>query len=192
MRLIVGISGATGVIYGIKILEELKNKGVESHLVISKWGQKTIGVETDYTLGQVENLASVIHDEENLGAAISSGSFKCDGMIIAPCSMKTLAGIASGYADGLLIRAADVTIKEKRKLVLMVRESPLNSIHLENMLKLSRLGVLIMPPVPALYTKPASLGEVIEQTVGRVLDQFGVEIDSLKRWGDKELGTWLE
>ncbi|WP_422447698.1 UbiX family flavin prenyltransferase [Thermoanaerobacterium sp. DL9XJH110] len=183
MILTVAITGASGSIYGIRILEELNKKGVSSHLVISKWGKETIKTETNYTVEEVEALADFVYEEDDLAAPISSGSFKCDGMIVAPCSMKTLSGIAHGYTEDLIIRAADVTIKEKRKLILMVRETPLNPMHLENMLKLSQIGVTIMPPVPAFYTKPETLDDVINQTVGRVLDQFGIEIDNLKRWG---------
>jgi len=183
LKLIIGITGASGVIYGIRILEELKKSGVETHLVISRWGRAAIVQETDYSVEKVASLASFSYDEEDLAAGISSGSFKSDGMIVAPCSMKTLAGIACGYADDLITRAADVAIKEGRKLVLMPRETPLSAIHLENMLKLSRIGVVIMPPVPAFYTNPRNLEEVINQTVGRALDQFGIEIEGYRRWG---------
>lgn len=182
MILTVAITGASGAIYGIRILEELNTNAVESHLVISRWGKETIKTETDYTVEEVESLADYVYDEEDMAAPISSGSFKCEGMIVAPCSMKTLSGIAHGYAEDLIIRAADVTIKEKRKLILMVRETPLNAIHLENMLRLSQIGVTIMPPVPAFYTKPKTLDDVINQTVGRALDQFGIETSSFKRW----------
>lgn len=184
LKLVIAITGASGAIYGIRILEELKKKNVESHLIISKWGGVTIEKETDYAIEEVKALAARAYDENDMAAPISSGSFKCDGMIVAPCSMKTLSGIAHGYTEDLIIRAADVTIKEKRKLILMVRETPLNPMHLENMLKLSRIGVTIMPPVPAFYTKPETFDDVINQTVGRVLDQFGIEIDNMKRWGN--------
>jgi len=183
MKIIVAITGASGAIYGIRMLEELNRNGVETHLIISKWGKVTIEKETRYSLEEVKALADFVYDEDDLSAAVSSGSFKCGGMIVAPCSMKTLSGIANGYTEDLVIRAADVSIKENRKLILMVRETPLNPIHLENMLKLSRIGVTIMPPVPAFYTKPEKLEDIINQTVGRVLDQFGVEISSFKRWG---------
>lgn len=183
MNIILAITGASGAIYGIRILEELKKKGVTSHLIISRWGKETIKTETDYTIEEVESLADLVYDEDNMAAAVSSGSFKCDGMIVAPCSMKTLSGIAHGYTEDLITRAGDVTIKERRKLILMVRETPLNPMHLENMLKLSQIGVTIMPPVPVFYTKPQTLDDVINQTVGRVLDQFGIEIGSMKRWG---------
>jgi len=182
MRLIVAITGATGAIYGIEILRELKKQNIESHLIISKWARVTIELETDYSVEEIVNMADFHYDEDNLAAAISSGSFQCDGMIVAPCSMKTLAGIAHGFTDDLIIRAADVSIKEKRKLVLMVRETPLNPIHLENMLKLSQIGVIISPPVPAFYAQPNSLDEMIHHTIGRVLDQLGVHMDTIKRW----------
>ena len=182
MRLIVAISGASGAIYGIKILEELKKKNIETHLVISKWGKVIIREETQYSVEEVQALASYYYYEENMAAPISSGSFKCEGMIISPCSMKTLSGIATGYSDELLIRAADVSIKENRKLCLLTRETPLSSIHLENMLTLSRIGVVIMPPVPAFYTRPNNIEDIVNQTVGRVLDQYNIEMSGLKRW----------
>ncbi len=178
----IAISGASGAIYGIRALEELKKRNIETHLVISKWAEATIRTETGYSVEEIKKLADFYYEEDNLAAAISSGSSKWTGMLIAPCSMKTLAGIAHGYSDGLIIRAADVAIKERRRLVLLTRETPLNPIHLENMLKLSRLGVTIMPPVPAFYTKPTTIEEIIDQTVGRSLDQLGVEIEDLKRW----------
>ncbi|AOT72039.1 UbiX family flavin prenyltransferase [Geosporobacter ferrireducens] len=183
MKLIIAITGATGAIFGIRILEALKDKKeIETHLIISKWGKVTIETETTYTVDSLILMADCYYSEDNLAAAISSGSFKCDGMIVAPCTMKTLAGIANGYTEDLIIRAADVTIKEKRKLILMVRETPLNAIHLENMLKLCNMGVIIAPPVPAFYTKPNSLDDLINQTVGRILDNFHIELDTLKRW----------
>jgi 4-hydroxy-3-polyprenylbenzoate decarboxylase len=182
MRLIVAITGASGAIFGIRILEELKKKNVETHLIVSKWGGFTIEEETGYKVAEVEKMASFCHDVNDLSDVVASGSFKTDGMIVAPCSMKTLAGIACGYSDDLIIRAADVCIKERRKLLLMVRETPLSSIHLENMLKLSRLGVIIMPPVPAFYTKPVTVDDIVNQTVAKSLDYFGVETEHLKCW----------
>lgn len=186
MRIVVGISGASGAIYGIRLLEVLKKAEVETHIVISDWGKKTIAIETDYTVERVIAMAAKCYDAKNMGAAISSGSFKHGGMVIAPCSMKTLAGIAHGYDDNLITRAAGVTLKEQRKLVLLPRETPLTAIHLENLLKLSRLGVVTMPPVPALYNRPKTLDEVISHTVARVLDHFGIEIHLTKRWGEEE------
>lgn len=182
MRLIIAITGATGAIYGIRLLEALAAAEVETHLVISRWGKVTIEAESSYNIGEVFSLATANYDENNLAAAVASGSFRGDGMIVIPCSMKTLAGIAGGYSDNLILRAADVTLKEGRKLVLAVRETPLSPIHLENMLKLSRLGVVIAPPVPAFYGKPRTLEELIGQTVGRLLDIFAVPYDRLKRW----------
>lgn len=179
---IIGITGASGVIYGIRTLEELKKKGVPTHLIISKWGGITIEKETEYSLEQIKALAAYTYPANDLSTCLASGSFKTAGMIVVPCSMKTLAAIANGYAEDLIARAADVTIKEKRKLVLMVRESPLSPIHLENMLKLARIGVTIMPPLPAFYSKPQDLNELINHTVWRLLDHLGMEVVGLKRW----------
>ncbi len=182
MRLIVGITGASGAIFGIRALEALKELGVESHLILSRWARVTISSETDYSLEQVEALASVVHRQENQAAPVSSGSFRTDGMLISPCSMKTLAAIRSGYGETLVCRAADVALKERRKLVLVARESPLSEIHLDNMLALARMGVTIFPPVPAFYNRPTSVNELVNYVVGRVLDQFGLEMPSLARW----------
>jgi 4-hydroxy-3-polyprenylbenzoate decarboxylase len=151
--------------------------------VVSDWGAVTVAEETCHTLEYVYSLADFIYDENDLGAAISGGSFKIDGMIIAPCSMKTLSGIAYGYSENLMARAADVCIKERRKLLLLTRETPLSAIHLENMLKLSRMGVEIMPPVPAFYSKPQSVDDIINHTVGRIMDHFGFENQLFRRWG---------
>lgn len=183
MKIVVGITGASGAIYGIKLLKELKEAKVETHLIISKWGRYTIQNETEYSIEEVKELANFCYDEENMAAAISSGSYKNDGMIIAPCSMKTLAGIACGLDLDLIIRAANVALKEKRKLILLTRETPLSTVHLENMLKASRLGVVIMPPVPAFYCKPQNLDDMVSNTIARVLDQFGLDLNT-PRWGD--------
>lgn len=183
IKLVIAITGASGAVYGIRILAEAKKNEGETHLIISRWAKTTIETETDYTVDEVKQLADFCYEEDDLAAPVSSGSFKCDGMIVAPCSMKTLSAIAHGYTDGLIARAADVTMKEHRRLVLITRETPLNPIHLENMLKLSRLGVTIMPPAPAFYTKPETIDDIVNQTVGRALDQFGIEIDTFKRWG---------
>ncbi|HWI55297.1 MAG TPA: UbiX family flavin prenyltransferase [Desulfobacteria bacterium] len=183
MKIIIAITGASGAVYGIRMLEECRNNNVETHLILTKWAETTIEEETDYSVGTVKELADFFYEEDDMAAAIASGSFKCDGMIVAPCSVKTLAGIAHGLANNLVARAADVALKEKRKLVLMVRETPLNPIHLENMTKLSKLGVVIMPPVPAFYTRPESIDDIVSQTVGRALDQLGIETALLKRWG---------
>lgn len=181
-RLIIGITGATGSIFGVRLLEILKSAGVETHLVISKWGARTLLHETSYTLEQVQQLASFSYSPNDQGAAISSGSFLTEGMIVAPCSMRTLAAIAGGHGDHLIHRAADVILKERRKLVLAVRETPLNEIHLENMLKLSRMGVVILPPVPAFYNHPQSLEEMVDHSAMRMLDQCGIHLDLASRW----------
>ncbi|NMO96401.1 UbiX family flavin prenyltransferase [Paenibacillus lemnae] len=182
MKIIVGISGATGPIYGIKLLEVLKELGIETHLVLSTWAEKTIVIETDYTVDQVKSLATVVHPSFNQAATISSGSYKTDGMVIAPCSMKTLAAISHGYSDNLVSRAADVVLKEKRKLILIPREAPLSEIHLENMLRLARMGAVILPPVPAFYNKPESIDDMVMHTVSRTLDQLGIDNEVSRRW----------
>src|SRR5687768_480301 len=191
MRLTVGITGATGVIYGVRLLERLRDAGVETHLVISRWGARTLTHETPYTREQVEALAHTAYVPGDMGAAISSGSFQTDGMIIVPCSAKTLAGIANGFGDGLIHRAADVVLKERRKLLLSVREAPLSDIHLENMLKLSRMGAVILPPMPAFYNNPRSLADIVEHTVARMLDQYGIEVPGgATRWsGEMRVGN---
>lgn len=182
MRLVIGITGASGAIFGIRTLEALQALGVETHLILSKWARSTIPHETNYSAEQVEKLASFVHRADNQGAPVSSGSFKTDGMIIAPCSMKTLAAIRAGYGDTLICRAADVILKERRKLVLLARESPFSEIHLENMLALTRMGAVIFPPVPAFYNQPQTIEDVVNHIVGRLLDQFGLEMPGLKRW----------
>lgn len=188
-RLIVGITGATGTIFGVRLLEALRGEGVETHLVMSKWAARTLAHETSYTLEAVQALADHTYQPGNQGAAISSGSFLTRGMIVAPCSMRTLAAIATGQGDNLLHRAADVILKERRKLVLLVRESPLNDIHLENMLKLSRMGVVILPPVPAFYNHPQTLDDMINHIVMRALDQFEIHVDAARRWdGEMSVG----
>ena len=188
MRLIVGITGATGIAYGIRLLERLREASVETHLVISRWGARTLLHESSWSKEQVAALAHAVYAPNDMGAAIASGSFKTDGMIIAPCSAKTLAAIASGYADNLIHRAADVVLKERRRLLLGVREAPLSEIHLENMLKLSRMGVVILPPVPAFYHRPLTLDDIVDHTVSRMLDQFGIEVPGMPRWSG-EMGV---
>jgi 4-hydroxy-3-polyprenylbenzoate decarboxylase len=189
MRLIVGITGATGAIYGVRLLERLREAGAETHLVISRWGARTLLHETSWSRERVEALASVTHAPADMGAAISSGSFHTDGMVIAPCSAKTLAAIAHGFGENLIHRAADVVLKERRRLVLSVREAPLSDIHLENMLKLSRMGAVILPPMPAFYNNPRTVDDVIDYTVARILDQFGIQVESAMRWsGDMGVG----
>ncbi|WAH38003.1 UbiX family flavin prenyltransferase [Alicyclobacillus dauci] len=185
MRLIVGITGATGAIFGIRILEVLRELQVETHLILSKWAEATIRLETDFEVEDVVSLATVVHSSANQAASVASGSFRTDGMIIAPCSMKTLAAIRTGYSDTLIARAADVVLKERRKLILLVRETPLNDIHLENMLALSRMGAVILPPMMTFYNQPASLEDAVNHIVARVLDQFDIEANLTDRWGPK-------
>ncbi len=182
MKLVIGMTGATGAIFGIRLLEYLKAAEIETHLVVSPWANVTITHETDYTLKDVEKLASYTYSHKDQAAAISSGSFETDGMIIAPCSMKSLASIRTGMADNLLTRAADVILKERKKLVLLTRETPLSHIHLENMLALTKMGSVILPPMPAFYNKPADMDELIDHIVFRTLDQFGIRLPEAKRW----------
>ncbi len=184
MKLIVGITGSTGVIYGIRLLEVLKDLNIDTHLILSEWADKCIGMETDYKTADVKSLAVTTSDDENMAASISSGTHKTDGMIIAPCSMKTLSAIANGYDETLVSRAAGVTIKESRKLVLMPRESPFSAIHLENMLKLARLGVIMIPPLTEFYTRPQTVDDIINHGIGKCLDQFNIEHSLFKRWGN--------
>ena len=183
MKLIIGITGSTGVVYGVRMLEVLKNLNVHTHLIMSEWASKCLGMETDYQIDYVKSLATSISDEKNMASSVSSGTHKVDGMIVAPCSMKTLSAIANGYDDTLVARATSVTIKESRKLVLMVRETPFSPIHLENMLKLSRIGVVILPPVTEFYTKPKSIEDIVNHGVGKCLDQFDLEHNLYPRWG---------
>ena len=183
-RLIVAITGASGSIYGVRLLEKLKATDIETHLIMSRWGARTLVHETSYTPEQVQSLATVNHPLTDQGASISSGSFLTMGMVVAPCSVRTLAAIAHGIGDNLIHRAADVVLKERRKLVLAVRESPLSEIHLENMLKLSRMGVVISPPLPAFYTRPRSIDEIVDHSVSRLLDQLGIHLDANRWTGD--------
>ena len=175
------MTGASGSIFGVRLLQKLRGTGIETHLVMSRWAARTLVHETPYTPEQVQKLADVVHPLTDQGAAISSGSFLTMGMVVVPCSARTLAAIAHGIGDNLIHRAADVVLKERRKLVLAVREAPLNEIHLENMLKLSRMGVVISPPVPAFYSKPASIDEMVNYTCVRLLDQLGIHVDT-SRW----------
>lgn len=184
-RLIVAITGATGAIYGVRLLELLREAAIETHLVISPWGRRTLLHETTYTVDQVQRLATVTYAPNDQGAAISSGSFVTLGMAIVPCSMRTLASVAHGLGDNLVHRAADVVLKERRKLLLAPREAPLNDIHLENMLKLSRMGVVICPPMPGFYQRPDTIDEIVTHSVVRMLDQFGVRVDGPGRWGEE-------
>lgn len=181
-RLIVGISGASGAIYGIRALEVLRELGIETHLVLSSGARATIALETNYRVAEVKALATVVHSDQNLAASISSGSYPTDGMLVAPCSIKTLSGIANSYADNLLTRAADVVLKEGRKLVLMIRETPLHAGHLRLMSEASASGAVILPPVPAFYHHPITVEDIIDQSVGKALDQFGIEAGLFTRW----------
>lgn len=183
MRLVIGISGSSGVIYGIRMLEMLRTfDEVETHLVMSRYGRLNIELETDYLPKDVEALADVVHSERNQAASIASGSFGVDGMIVAPCSMKTLSAIVHSYADTLLVRAADVCLKERKQLVLMPRETPLHTGHCKLLYEASQLGAIIAPPMPAFYTRPQSLDDLVNHSVGRILDLFGLDTGTLKRW----------
>jgi 4-hydroxy-3-polyprenylbenzoate decarboxylase len=183
-RLVVGISGATGIIYASRLLELLKPTDVETHLVVSRAGDITRSQETDLTSERLRGLADVTYTIGNIAAPLASGSFKTIGMVVLPCSMKTLAEIATGLSESLLSRAADVTLKERRRLVLMVRETPLNLIHLRNMLSVTEAGAIVFPPVPAFYTEPSSIEDMVTQTVGRILDLFDIELPGIRRWGE--------
>lgn len=183
-RLVVGLSGASGAIYGIRLLEVLRGLPVESHLVVSGAAEVTLAYETHYKVAEVKALADRVYGNRDMAAAISSGSFKTIGMVVAPCSVKSLAEIASGVTGSLLARAADVTLKERRRLVLMVRETPLTAGHLHAMAAVSEMGGIIAPPVPAFYAKPESLEQMVAQTVGRVLDLFDLEAPGVGRWGE--------
>lgn len=183
-RLIVGISGASGVIYGIRMLEALSKLPVESHLVMSKSAEMTIAYETDMKSADVKALADVVYPISDIGAAISSGSFRTMGMVVAPCTIRSLSEIASGVTSSLLSRAADVVLKERRRLVLMLRETPLHAGHIQSMLRATEMGAIIAPPVPAFYTRPQSLDDVVNQTVGRVLDLFEIDSGLPQRWGE--------
>ena len=185
-RVIIAISGATGVIYAIKLLEALRNnKSLETHMLISPWAERIIQSETNYSVKQVKDYASCSYEINDFTAPIASGSFKTDGMVVVPCSMKTLSAIAHGYADNLMTRSADVVIKEKRKLILVPRETPFSIIHLENMVKLARLGIVILPPIPAFYYHPKSLNEIFDHLTSKILDHLGIENHLYQRWGEE-------
>lgn len=185
-RIIVAITGASGTIYGIRLLEELKKLGdVDSLLILSDWAKRIIREETSFSVEDVESLAHNVYSDQDLTAPIASGSFRTKSMIVVPCSMKTLAGIASGFANSLILRAADVSLKEHRKLVLVPRETPLNQVHISNMLTLASMGAVIAPPMPAFYTKPTSIDDIVNQHVGRLLDLLEFSSPSLKRWEGK-------
>lgn len=182
-RIIVGITGASGVVYGVRTLEVLHRLKVETHLVVSRPAAINLNIETNYTIGTLQSLASHVYDLEDLSAPIASGSYPVDGMIVAPCSIKTLSAIANSYDENILVRAADVSLKERRKLVLIVRETPLHEGHLELMMKVTRMGGIILPPVPAFYSMPKTIDDIINQTVGRALDQFSIDANLFRRWG---------
>jgi 4-hydroxy-3-polyprenylbenzoate decarboxylase len=182
-RLVVGISGASGVTYGLRVLDACRELGVESHLVMSKAAALTLAQETGLSVADAQSRADVVHRVSDVGATIASGSFRTMGMIVAPCSVRTMSEIATGVTASLLTRAADVTLKERRRLVLMVRETPLHLGHLRTMVQLAEMGAVIAPPVPAFYAKPLSLEEMIDQTVGRALDLFGLSWAPVRRWG---------
>lgn len=182
-RIVVAMTGATGAIYGVRLLEELRRVGgIETHVVISKAGLMSAAAELDLGRREIEALGDVAHAEKDVGASIASGSFKTDGMIVAPCSMRTLAAIATGVTDNLVTRAADVVLKERRRLVLLARETPLTLVHLRNMVTVTEMGAVVFPPVPAFYAKLDSLDAMIDQTVGRVLDLFGIDSPLVRRW----------
>ena len=183
-RVVVGISGATGIIYGIRALQMLRELGIETHLVVSRAGEMTREYETPLSRSDLHGLADVVHPAADVGASIASGSYRTLGMLIAPCSVRTLAELASGVTTTLLTRAADVAMKERRCLVMMVREAPLHGIHLRNMLTVTESGGIIYPPVPAFYTKPRSIGDIVDHSVARALDCFGLDVGSVSRWGE--------
>jgi 4-hydroxy-3-polyprenylbenzoate decarboxylase len=184
-RIIIGIAGASGVIYGVRMLALLKDKKeIETHLVISEPGKKNIEIETAYNAAEVEAMATRVYDNRDVGASLASGSFLTDGMAVVPCTIKTLSGIANSYNDNLLVRAADVTLKEKRKLVLVVRETPLHKGHLRLMTMAADMGAHILPPVPSFYHQPKTIDDIIDQTIGKIFDYFGIEHNLFRRWGE--------
>jgi 4-hydroxy-3-polyprenylbenzoate decarboxylase len=188
-RIVVGISGASGVIYGVRLLEALRQTDYETHLIISKSGKLNIEIETDYRPEEVEAMADVVYDHKDVAAAVSSGSFLTEGMVVAPCTIKTLSGIANSYNENLLVRAADVTLKEKRKLALVVRETPLHRGHLRLMTLAAEMGAHILPPVPSFYHKPKTIEDIIDQTIGKIFDYLGIQHELFRRWGEKAPST---
>ena len=184
-RLVIGMTGATGAIYGIRLLQVLAKLDVETHLVVSNWARRTAEHEASMSFDELKGFATTVYGSGDMGARVSSGSFHTDGMVIVPCSMRTVAAIAQGDGDHLVHRAADVILKERRRLVLVARETPLSTIHLENLLKLSRMGVTILPPMPAFYSLPATVDDIVDHTVMRILDQFGISTDLARRWDGK-------
>lgn len=181
-RVVVGITGATGVIYGVRLLDALRNTGIETHLILSDSGKKNIRIETDFTIEDIQGLASQVHDIKNLASSISSGSFRTDGMVIVPCTIKTLSGVAHSYNDNLIVRAADVVLKERRRLILVVRETPLHKGHLELMSRVADLGGIILPPIPAFYHSPRTIDDLLDHTTGKILDLLGIDNSLFTRW----------
>lgn len=184
-KIVIGFSGASGIIYGIRLLEVLHSIDIQTFLIVSEWAKKNIEIETDKTLGYVKSLSSINYDNFKLDASVSSGSFLHDGMVIVPCSMKSLSSIANGYDDTLISRAASVTLKESRKLILVPRETPLSRIHLENMIKLQDAGAIILPAMPGFYHKPSTINEIVDHLVGKILDQLKIKHDLFSRWKDQ-------
>ena len=182
-RIIVGIAGASGVIYGVKILQLLREKGIETHLIISEAGKRNIEIETRYSADDITKSASYVYDDKDVGASLASGSFLTDGMIVVPCTIKTLSGVANCYTTNLMVRAADVTLKEKRKLVLVVRETPLHKGHLRLMTMAADMGAHILPPIPSFYHQPKTIDDIIHQTIGKVFDYLGIDHSLFRRWG---------
>jgi len=183
-RIVIGISGASGVIYGIKMLSLLQEKDFQTHLVISESGRQNIEIETSYKADDVAAMADYTYDNRDVGAALASGSYLTEGMVVVPCTIKTLSGIANSYTNNLLVRAADVTLKEKRKLVLVVRETPLHVGHLSLMMKTANMGAHILPPIPSFYNQPKSIDDIIHQTIGKIFDYLGIEHNLFTRWGE--------
>ncbi|MBW1942658.1 MAG: UbiX family flavin prenyltransferase [Deltaproteobacteria bacterium] len=181
-RLVIGISGASGVIYGVTMLQLLRDQDFETHLIISEAGRKNIEIETEYSLKEVEGMATHVYDNRNVGAAVASGSFLTEGMVVVPCTIKTLSGIANSYTDNLLVRAADVTLKEGRKLVLVVRETPLHKGHLRLMTDAADMGAHILPPIPSFYHRPETIQDIIHQTIGKIFDFLQIPHDLFRRW----------
>jgi len=184
-KIVIGLSGASGIIYGIRLIEVLHSINIQTYLIISEWAKKNIEIETNKTLEYVKSLSSVNYDNFRLDASVSSGSFLHDGMVIVPCSMKSLSSIANGYDDTLISRAASVTLKESRKLIIVPRETPLSRIHLENMIKLQQAGAIILPAMPGFYHKPSTIEEIVDHLVGKILDQLNIKHDLFKRWKDQ-------
>jgi len=185
-RLVIGISGATGAVYAVRMLEVLKHSDVETHLIVSNAAEKTIQLETDFQVDYVKSLADTVYDIDNVGAAIASGSFETLGMVVIPCSIKTLSGIANSFDVNLLIRAADVALKERRRLALMVRETPFHKGHIRLMAQAADMGAIIAPPIPSFYKRPKTIDDIVDQTVGRILEFFDIKLDTFERWSEED------